>query len=174
MAGASGPTGGAYPRQLAEASRLVAGRLGRADSWRLAYQSRSGPPSVPWLGPDVCDHLADLAGAGAPGAVLVPVGFVSDHVEVRYDLDVEAAQLGQRLGLPLARAATPGTHPRFVSMVTELVRERAGGLGSGPGERRPGDNRVLGVMEPGPDRCPGMCCRPQPPAHGDGRPGGDT
>jgi ferrochelatase len=176
MAAASGPAGGLYPAQLAEAARLVADGVaagGPERPWRLVYQSRSGPPSVPWLGPDVCDHLADLAAAGAPGAVLVPVGFVSDHVEVRYDLDVEAAQLGQRLGLPLARAATPGTHPRFVSMVTELVRERAGGLGSGPREW-PGDNRVLGVMEPGPDRCPGMCCRPKPPAHGDGRPGGDT
>ena len=140
---------------------------GRERPWRLVYQSRSGPPSVPWLGPDVCDHLAGLAAAGAPGAVLVPVGFVSDHVEVRYDLDVEAAQLGQRLGLPLARAATPGTHPRFVSMVTDLVRERAGGPGPAPG-----DGRALGVMEPGPDVCPGGCCRPQPAAHGAGRPGG--
>jgi protoporphyrin/coproporphyrin ferrochelatase len=170
MAAASGPAGGLYPAQLAEAARLVAGGVavgGPERAWRLVYQSRSGPPSVPWLGPDVCDHLADLAAAGAPGAVLVPVGFVSDHVEVRYDLDVEAAQLGQRLGLPLARAATPGTHPRFVSMVTELVRERA------PGER-PAGERALGFMAPGPDRCPDGCCRLQRPAHGAGRPGGSA
>jgi protoporphyrin/coproporphyrin ferrochelatase len=184
MAAASGPAGGLYPAQLAEAARLVASGVAAGDRerpWQLVYQSRSGPPSVPWLGPDVCDHLAGLAAAGAPGAVLVPVGFVSDHVEVRYDLDVEAAQLGQRLGLPLARAATPGTHPRFVAMITELVRERAGGTGpaygraSGrvpaPGER-PGDDRALGVMEPGPDVCPGGCCRPRAAAGGAGRPGG--
>ena len=174
MAAASGPAGGLYPAQLAEAARLVAHGVaagGGERQWRLVYQSRSGPPSVPWLGPDVCDHLADLAAAGAPGAVLVTVGFVSDHVEVRYDLDVEAAQLGQRLGLPLARAATPGTHPRFVSMVTELVRERAGGPEPAPGER-PAGERALGVMAPGLDRCPDGCCRPQRPAHGAARPGG--
>ena len=132
--------------------------------WRLVYQSRSGPPSVPWLGPDVCDHLADLAAAGAPGAVLVPVGFVSDHLEVLYDLDVKAAQAARRLGLPLARAATPGTHPHFVSMITELVGERAG---DGPAPRT-----ALGGMGPGPDSCPGGCCRPRPAARGTGRPGG--
>jgi ferrochelatase len=176
MAAASGPAGGLYPAQLVEAARLVAEGVaadGRERPWRLVYQSRSGPPSVPWLGPDVCDHLAELAASGAPGAVLVPVGFVSDHVEVRYDLDVEAVQLGQRLGLPLARAATPGTHPRFVSMITELVRERAGGPVPAPGERPTGE-RALGVMAPGPDRCPDGCCRPQRTAHGAARPGGST
>jgi len=171
MAAASGPAGGLYVAQLAEAARLVAAGVaagGRERPWRLVYQSRSGPPSVPWLGPDVGDHLADLARAGAPGAVLVPVGFVSDHMEVRYDLDVEAAQLGRRLGLPLARAATPGTHPRFVSMVTELVRERAGGPALARGEQM----ASLGAMAPGPDVCPDGCCRPQRPADGAGRPGG--
>jgi len=124
---------------------------------------------VPWLGPDVGDHLAGLAAAGAPGAVLVPVGFVSDHLEVRYDLDVEAAQAGRRLGLPLARAATPGTHPHFVSMITELVRGRAGDgtRGGGPALRP-----ALGGMGPGPDSCPDGCCRPRPDARGAGRPGG--
>jgi len=175
MAAASGPAGGLYPAQLAEAARLVAAGVAAADgrerSWQLVYQSRSGPPSVPWLGPDVCDHLAGLAASGAPGAVLVPVGFVSDHVEVLYDLDVEAAQVGQRLGLPLARAATPGTHPRFVSMITELVGERARGPAPAGGER-PAAPRALGVMGPGPDVCPEACCRPQPRDHGAGRPGG--
>ncbi len=174
MAAASGPSGGLYPAQLAEAARLVAAGVAAAEgherSWRLVYQSRSGPPSVPWLGPDVCDHLAGLAAAGAPGAVLVPVGFVSDHVEVRYDLDVEATELGQRLGLPLARAATPGTHPRFVSMITELVRERAGYPALAGGEL-PASRRALGVMAPGPDVCPDGCCRPQPHARAAGRPG---
>ena len=127
MAAASGPGGsGAYPAQLAEAARLVAERAGRSRPWRLAYQSRSGPPSQPWLGPDVSECLTELSRAGAPAVVLVPVGFVSDHMEVRYDLDVEAAETARRLGLPLARAATPGTSPGFVTMITELVTERLG------------------------------------------------
>ena len=112
MAAASGPAGGLYPAQLAEAARLVAARLaaeeGHERSWRLAYQSRSGPPAVPWLGPDICDQLADLAAGGAPAVVVVPVGFVSDHVEVRYDLDFEAARAAERLGLPMARVGAGG------------------------------------------------------------------
>jgi ferrochelatase len=124
---------------------------------------------VPWLGPDVSDHLADLARDGAPAAVLVPVGFVSDHMEVRYDLDVEAAEAGRRLGLPVARAATPGTHPGFVSMITELVRERADGPGLAHGERPA--PRALGVMGPGPDACRDACCQPRPPAGRTDRPG---
>jgi protoporphyrin/coproporphyrin ferrochelatase len=148
MAAASGPAGGAYPRQLAEASRLVAERAGRGRSWRLAYQSRSGPPSVPWLGPDVNDCLAELAGSGSAAVVLVPVGFVSDHLEVAYDLDVEAAQLAERLGLPLARAATPGTDPRFVAMITELVAERLSGQ----------PPRALGDLGPSLDVCGSGCC----------------
>ena len=139
MAAASGPPpGGRYPAQLAEAAGLIAERVNRAADpggetpggghpWRLAYQSRSGPPSQPWLGPDVCDYLQELARDGAPGAVLVPVGFISDHMEVVHDLDIEAAGVARRLRLPLARAATPGTDPRFVSMVTALVSERRGG-----------------------------------------------
>ena len=154
MAAASGPAGGLYPAQLAEAARLVAGQLaaeeGHERSWRLAYQSRSGPPSVPWLGPDICDQLTDLAAAGAPAVVVVPVGFVSDHVEIRYDLDIEAAQAASRLGLPTARAATPGTDPRFVSMITELVSERLG---------QPAQVQALGSLPPGPDFCPNDCCR---------------
>jgi ferrochelatase len=147
MAAASGPAGGAYPGQLAEASRLVAQQAG-ARSWRLAYQSRSGPPTMPWLGPDVTDCLADLAAGGSRGAVLVPVGFVSDHMEVVYDLDVEAAEAAGRLGLPLARSATPGTDPRFVAMITELVRERMG-------EATP---RALGDLGPALGTCGSGCC----------------
>jgi len=148
MAEASGPSGGAYSRQLAEASRLVAARVGRPGRWRLAYQSRSGPPSVPWLGPDVGDCLADLAGAGSRAVVLVPVGFISDHMEVVFDLDVEAAQAAERLGLPLARAATPSTDPRFVAMITELVAERQDGLAP----------RALGDLGPALDVCGSGCC----------------
>ena len=154
MAAASGPAGGLYPAQLAEAARLVAGRLAAAEGhqrqWRLAYQSRSGPPSVPWLGPDIGDLLPELAKAGAPAVVVIPAGFVSDHVEVVFDLDIEAAQLARELGLPMARAATPGTHPEFVSMITELVSERRG---------RPAWEPALGVLPPGPDFCPNDCCR---------------
>jgi len=157
MAAASGPAGGAYPAQLAEASRLVAGRAGAARPWRLAYQSRSGPPSVPWLGPDVNDCLADVAAAGSDGVVLAPVGFISDHLEVVYDLDVEAARTAERLGLPLARAATPGTDPRFVSMITELVAERQDGA----------PPRALGGLGPATGTCGPGCCgsgRPARPA----------
>ena len=126
MAAASGPGGGAYPAQLTEASGLVAERVG-ARSWQLAYQSRSGPPSQPWLGPDVCDCISELASSGSQAVVLVPVGFVSDHLEVKYDLDVEAAEVAARHGIALARAATAGTDPRFVAMVTELVAEQLDG-----------------------------------------------
>jgi ferrochelatase len=154
MAAASGPAGGLYPAQLAEAARLIAARGAEAEGperpWRLAYQSRSGPPSVPWLGPDICEQLAEAARAGAPAVVVVPAGFVSDHVEVVYDLDVEAAAVARELGLPMARAATPGTHPAFVSMITELAAERSG---------RRAQARALGPLPPGPDFCPNDCCR---------------
>jgi len=134
MAAASGPRGTAYQAQLAEAAGLVAAGLGRA-SWRLAYQSRSGPPAVPWLGPDINDCLIDLAQAGAPAVVVVPIGFVSDHMEVLFDLDLEAARTARDLGLPMARAATPGTDPRFVAMISSLVSDfaaRRGGRGAIP------------------------------------------
>ena len=126
MAEASGPGGGhRYVAELTEAARLIAERAGGGTHpHTLAYQSRSGPPSQPWLEPDVCDHLGDLAKSGTQAVVVIPVGFVSDHMEVRHDLDVEAAQSADSLGLAFARAATPGSHPRFASMVTELVRER--------------------------------------------------
>ncbi len=161
MAAASGPPpGGRYPAQLAEAAGLIAGRVNAAapaggHPWRLVYQSRSGPPAQPWLGPDVCDYLEELAREGAPGAVLVPVGFITDHLEVVHDLDVEAAGLARRLGLPLARAATPGPDPRFVSMITALARERMGSGATAAALGSPG----CGTAE---------CCRP--PAR-PGRPG---
>jgi protoporphyrin/coproporphyrin ferrochelatase len=153
MARDSGPDGGAYPAQLAEASRLVAEQAGGGPGggprrWQLAYQSRSGPPSQPWLEPDVNDCLTGLARDGAAAAVLVPVGFVSDHVEVRYDLDIEAAQTAAALGLPIARAATPGTDPAFVSMVTELVQEQ---LASVP-------PAALGARGPSLNTCGNGCC----------------
>ena len=155
MARASGPAGGLYETQLTEAARLVAEQVQAAGGgerpWRLVYQSRSGPPSVPWLGPDVSEQLTGLSQAGAPGAVLVPVGFVSDHLEVVYDLDLEATAHARELGLPLARAATPGSHPQFVSMIASLVRERMDGQ----------PRRALGTRGPGWDQCPAGCCRGQ-------------
>jgi ferrochelatase len=173
MAAASGPRSatprtaaeGRYVTQLTEASRLVAGQVG-GHSWELVYQSRSGPPAQPWLGPDVCDHLEELAAAGAPAAVLVPVGFVSDHMEVRHDLDVEARQVAGRLGLPLERAATPGTDPRFVGMVTELVREQVKGVGEVGGQARaPGGIQpaALGRLGAACGACPAGCCAPPRP-----------
>ncbi|MGI9009129.1 MAG: ferrochelatase [Streptosporangiaceae bacterium] len=120
MAAASGPAGGAYPAQLAEVAAAVAAALGRS-RWRLAYQSRSGPPAVAWLEPDINDCLTGLAKAGSPGVVVVPIGFVSDHMEVIFDLDVEAAQTARDLGLPMVRARTPGTDPGFAAMIAELA-----------------------------------------------------
>jgi protoporphyrin/coproporphyrin ferrochelatase len=153
MSAASGPAGGAYPggaypAQLAEAARLVAAELGYERPWRLAYSSRSGPPSRPWLEPDINDCLAELAAAGSKAVVVSPIGFISDHMEVRFDLDVEAADTAAAHGLAFARAATPGTDPRFVSMISELVRERLEGT----------TPAVLGDLGPGADSCPAACC----------------
>jgi len=167
MAAASGPAGGLYPAQLAEAARLVTGELARAEGRerrrRLAYQSRSGPPSVPWLGPDIGEQLAELSASGAAAVVVIPVGFVSDHMEVLFDLDTEAAALARRLGLPMVRAATPGTDPRFVSMITELVNERRG---------QPAQVPALGSLPVAPDSCQDDCCR-LPAAHRPPGPGSD-
>jgi protoporphyrin/coproporphyrin ferrochelatase len=151
MAAASGPDGNRYQAELNEAARLIAERVddGR-HAWSLAYQSRSGPPSQPWLEPDVRDHLAELAKSGTEAVVVIPVGFVSDHMEVRHDLDVEAAQAAESLGLAFARAATPGTDPRFASMITELIREPM---------TEPDDTvAALGCLGVPTQTCPAGCC----------------
>jgi ferrochelatase len=155
MAEASGPSGGRrYVAELTEAARLIAERLGGTHPWTLAYQSRSGPPSQPWLEPDVRDHLAELAKSGTLAVVVIPVGFVTDHMEVRHDLDLEAAHAADALGLAFARAATPGTDPRFASMISELVRERLA-----PGDPAPdGQLAALGTMGRPSDTCPADCC----------------
>jgi ferrochelatase len=160
QADTSGPTGGAYVAQHRAAAQLVAdgvaSRTGVADRpWALVFQSRSGPPTQPWLEPDVSDHLSDLAARGAPGAVLVPIGFVSDHLEVVWDLDTEAAEHALRIGLPIARAATPATapDPRFVAMVRALVLERIAGA----------PREALSSLGPSWDACPVGCC-PNPRA----------
>jgi ferrochelatase len=180
MAEASGPGGGhRYVAELTEAARLIAERVGGdAHPHTLAYQSRSGPPSQPWLAPDVCDHLGELAKSGTKAVVVIPVGFVSDHMEVRHDLDVEAKQAAESLGLAFARATTPGSHPRFASMVTELVKERLA-LPDSPGpDSTVLDNPMAGDADPSaalgrmgvPSQvCPADCCRYAAPV---GRPGG--
>jgi ferrochelatase len=139
-----------YEAQLRETAKLVAAAFpGRP--WSLVYQSRSGPPSQPWLEPDIVDHLRALAAEGAKDAVVAPIGFVSDHMEVVYDLDLDARSRALELGLQVVRAATVGTHPRFVRMVRELVTERVT-----DGAARP----FLGTRGPAPDACPPECCRP--------------
>ena len=109
-----------YVEQLNEACRRVAARTG-ADEWSLAYQSRSGPPQVPWLEPDIGDELDRLADDGADAVIVVPIGFVADHMEVIYDLDTEARQRADTLGLRYVRVPTVGTHPAFVEMIADLV-----------------------------------------------------
>jgi protoporphyrin/coproporphyrin ferrochelatase len=134
MAASSGPGGHRYVAELTAASRqisnLISERAGVSRSWTLAFQSRSGPPSQPWLEPDIRDHLADLAKSGTKAVVVVPVGFVSDHMEVKHDLDQEAAAAAESLGLAFARAATPGT--ALAPMIGELVRAHLDGAAPAP------------------------------------------
>ncbi|HEX6185840.1 MAG TPA: ferrochelatase, partial [Pyrinomonadaceae bacterium] len=137
-----------YERQLMETSRLVAEGAGAA-RWRLVFQSRSGPPTQPWLEPDVCDHLRSLKEEGVTDVVVAPVGFISDHMEVLYDLDTEAHALAGELGVNMVRAATVGTHPEFVRMIRELIQERLDPLLP---------RRALGAYPPSHDVCPVDCC----------------
>ena len=141
--------GSMYERQLREASRLVAALAG-ASRYRLAWQSRSGPPQVPWLEPDILDELEALVAQGVRDVVVVPIGFISDHLEVLYDLDVEAKQRAQELGMTFVRVPTVGTDPAFVAMIRELIEER---LSDHP------QRRFLGDLGPGHDVCAVNCCR---------------
>jgi ferrochelatase len=153
MAATAGPTGGRYEAQLREVAGLVAAQAAPDLPWDLVWQSRSGPPQVPWLEPDVSDHLTALAQGGTTSVVVSPIGFISDHLEVVWDLDTEAAGTAKRLGLDVVRAATPGTDPRFVRMIRELVTERLV-----PGTQRP----ALGTV-PTWDFCEPGCCPPARP-----------
>jgi ferrochelatase len=150
--------GSPYVTQLSEACRLVAEAVGQP-SWKLVYQSRSGPPQQPWLEPDICDYLREIASQDlASHVVVAPIGFISDHMEVLFDLDTEARQVSEEVGLTMVRAETVGTHPQFISMIRELVIERL----DDESERR-----CLGVLGPSPDICPGDCCpsgQPRPTA----------
>jgi ferrochelatase len=153
----SGPKGGAYVAQHASVAETIVEQVrhetGHRYAHELVYCSRSGPPHVPWLEPDVNDHLASLAAEGVTGVVVVPIGFVSDHMEVIYDLDTEARATAEKVGLEFVRAATAGVDPRFVAMVRDLLVERAAV------ER--GDDIVratVGGLGPSWDVCPLGCC----------------
>ncbi len=151
-----------YEAQLRDAARLVADRVERIGDWELVFQSRSGPPAVPWLEPDIVERIETLP-TDRP-LVVVPLGFVSDHMEVVYDLDTEARAAADARGLGMVRVPTVGTHPRFVAGIRELVQERLD-----PRAPRAG----LGSLGIRPDRCPADCC-PPPTRPGSGRPLGTS
>lgn len=153
----SGPArDGLYARQHRETARLVAADVrGAGADFDLVWQSRSGPPQVPWLAPDINDHLAALAADDVPAVLVCPTGFVSDHFEVVWDLDQQARATADRLGLPFARAAAAGTHPAFVAAIRELVAEQLDGAGP----------RTLGTLGLCGADCPAGCCpAPRRPA----------
>lgn len=160
--------GGAYVAEHLDVAALIHAavleRTGVDHPYRLVYQSRSGAPHTPWLEPDICEHLETLHAEGAPAAVMVPIGFVSDHMEVRYDLDTEAEAKAAELGLPVRRSATVGADPRFAAAVRDLVLERAATeRGAAPGRC------ALGALGPSHDLCPVGCCparTPRPAAAG--------
>lgn len=117
---------GLYPRQVRYSSGLVAAAAGYAD-YDVVWQSRSGPPQVPWLEPDVGDHLSDLAASGTRAVIVCPIGFVADHIEVIWDLDGELAEQADELGIALARATTPNAQPRFAELALGLLDEARAG-----------------------------------------------
>jgi ferrochelatase len=142
----------AYEQQLRETCRLIADVHAIApDRWQLVYQSRSGRPTDPWLRPDIGEFLQTLHEAAAADVIVHPVGFLSDHLEVLYDLDEEACRRARGLGLNMIRSATVGTHPRFVAMLRDLIQERLE-----PARAR----RAIGTDPPWPDLCPHDCCPP--------------
>jgi len=147
-----------YVRQLEEVRKLVSGGLGITND-ALVYQSRSGAPGQPWLEPDILDYLRTVKEKNLASAVVIaPISFISDHMEVLYDLDIEARQLCESLQLPIARAKTVGVHPEFIGMIRELILER-----TNPGKER----RALGSLGPRPDVCADDCCpAPQRPQGG--------
>jgi ferrochelatase len=157
MAAGSGPGGGAYAAQHGELAAEIAARLagpnGVPRGWDLVYCSRSGPPSRPWLEPDVNDHLRSLHARGVRAVVLAPIGFVSDHMEVVHDLDTEAVGTARELGLAVTRAATVGVAPAFVAGLVDLLEERAA---EARGDEPP--RPVVGRLGPWPSTCRAGCC----------------
>jgi ferrochelatase len=143
-----------YVEQHRDVAATIAAALGHGDQWDLVYQSRSGAPHIPWLEPDIGDHLAALAEAGVPGAVMVPIGFISDHMEVIWDLDTIATDRAREAGIPVARAATAGADPRFVAMIADLLEEsRAAADGVAPGA-----SPTTGSLGPRVVPCAAGCC----------------
>ncbi|WP_299036727.1 ferrochelatase [uncultured Pseudokineococcus sp.] len=180
MADSAGPEGGAYVRQHEDVAQVVADAVrrragGAALPSALVYCSRSGPPSQPWTEPDVNDHLEELAARGVPGVVVAPIGFVSDHMEVVYDLDTEARETAERLGLPMERAGTAGTDPAFVAALVDLVVERAAVERAAAGGQEAPPRPSAGSVGPSHDVCPVGCCpnlrREKPAACGRDWPG---
>ncbi|MFF2525005.1 ferrochelatase [Streptomyces liangshanensis] len=169
----SGPVGdhgdgGAYVAQHLDAARVIVDAVreqtGVEHPWQFVYQSRSGAPHIPWLEPDICDHLETLHAQGVPAVVMAPIGFVSDHMEVLYDLDTEATAKAAELGLPVRRSATVGADPRFAAAVRDLLLERAAAERGESVERC-----ALGALGAGHDLCPVGCCparAPRPAAAG--------
>lgn len=139
-----------YEAQLNEACRLISEAVD-IKNWDLVYQSRSGPPTQPWLEPDVCDHLRALSDDGQKNVVVVPVGFISDHMEVLFDLDTEAREVADEHNMNMVRAGSAGTHSRFVRMIRELVLERIEDNGT---------RETIGELGPVHDFCPVDCCPP--------------
>ena len=145
--------GSKYATQLNEACRLIMEKIGDYP-WELVYQSRSGPPLQPWLEPDVCDYIGELKQkSDVKDIVMMPVGFVSDHMEVLFDLDTEARELCDELGINLQRSKSVGVHPKFISMIRELILERTSGT----------EKRAIGNMPANWDVCPHDCCTYDPP-----------
>ncbi len=139
-----------YVRQLTETCRLITEEIGwPAGRWQLVYQSRSGRPQDPWLEPDIGDALRTLHGNGGKAAVIAPVGFLSDHMEVLYDLDHEARDLCHELGISMTRAGTVGCHPQFVATLRDLIQERLEGRA---------ERCAVGQFGPNHDVCPVNCC----------------
>jgi ferrochelatase len=134
-----------YVSQLREACARTAVEAGFADNWTLVYQSRSGPPSQPWLEPDILDFLKQRHAAGVREVIVCPIGFLSDHMEVLYDLDTEALQLCEETGMRMQRAGTAGGHPEFAKLIRKLIEE---------GETTPAGARCLGDCCPAPQRPP--------------------
>ncbi|HEY7210628.1 MAG TPA: ferrochelatase [Bryobacteraceae bacterium] len=143
-----------YETQLRETMSLVREATG-TKNWELVYQSRSGAPGQPWLEPDILDHLRNLHTQGVKNVLVAPIGFISDHMEVLYDLDIEAQNVARELGMKLVRAGTAGTHPAFVGMIRELIEER-----TVPGTPQ----RAIGRFGPSHNFCATDCCpAPQRP-----------
>ena len=143
--------GGAYEAQHRAVADVVMQRVGRGVPWELVFQSRSGPPSQPWLEPDVNDVIRRLAGEGIRGVLIVPLGFVSDHMEVKWDLDTEAMETADEAGVVAVRTPTPGIHPAYVSGLIDLVLERRDGV---PAADRPAET----ALGPWYDVCRSGCC----------------